>query len=40
MTRRYEQIDDQKDSSFYIFDVMFLISVNQLDITTLITLSS
>ena len=34
MTRRYEQIDDQKDSSFYIFDVMFLISVNQLDITT------
>ena len=34
MTRRYEQIDDQKDSTFYIFDVMFLISVNQLDITT------
>lgn len=34
MTRRYEQIDEQKDSAFYIFDVMFLISVNQLDITT------
>lgn len=34
MTRRYEQIDDEKDSAFYIFDVVFLISVNQLEITT------
>lgn len=34
MTRRYEYIDENKDSAFYIFDVLFLVSVNQLDITT------
>lgn len=32
--RRYEEIDETKDSSFYIFDVKFLVSVNQLEITS------
>lgn len=34
MTRRYEEIDETKSSDFYIFDVKFMISINQLDITS------
>lgn len=34
MARKYEMVDETKDSSFYIFDVNFMIAVNQLDVTT------
>lgn len=34
MAGRYEDIDDSKDSAYYIFDVQFQITVKQLDITT------
>ena len=35
MTRKYEKVNPDRDSSYYIFDVNFMISVNQLDITSI-----